>query len=145
MSCKELNNLLKQILEDGFTEEFIMECAERFEKTEFSPQTKPTARLYLFYLSSVIKSAVAEEILWERVTSQIKESFVGKDDIPEKAKELIKDTELNPEPGNIALAIGAYCYAYATRNEKSGEEFLTLFVQSWFVVWANSPLSAITD
>lgn len=144
MPSQELNNQLKQILEDGFEEEFIVDCAEKFEKTEFSPQTKSTARLYLFYLSGVIKSAVAEDILWERVTSQI-ESFEVMGDIPVKAQKLISDTGLAPEPGNIALAIGAYCYAYAAENKKSGEEFLTLFVQSWFIHWVNVPSLAFTD
>lgn len=136
MPSQELNNQFKQILEDGFSEEFIVDCAEKFEKTEFSPQTKSTARLYLFYLSGVIKSALAEDILWERVTSQI-ESFEVTDDIPVKAKKLIRDTGLAQEPGNIALAIGAYCYAYAAENKKSGEEFLTLFIDMWLSYFHN--------
>ena len=144
MPSQELNNQLKQILEDGFEEEFIVDCAEKFEKTEFSPQTKSTARLYLFYLSGVIKSALSEEILWKRVTSQIG-PFDGTDDIPLKAKKLIKETGMDSEPENIALAIGAYCYAYAENNKKSGEEFLTLFIHSWFIVWTKIPLSAVTD
>ena len=136
MPSQELNNQFKQILEDGFSEEFLIECAEKFEKTEFSPQTKSTARLYLFYLSGVIKSALSEEILWKRVTSQIG-PFDGTDDIPLKAKKLIKETGMDSEPENIALAIGAYCYAYAAENKKSGEEFLTLFIDMWLSYFQN--------
>lgn len=131
MSCQELNNQLKQILENGFKEEFIIECAEKFEKTEFSPQKKSVARLYLFYLSGMLKSAVANNELWTAVTNQIK-PFASVDDIPSKAERLIVDSCLEEEPGNIALAIGAHCYAYAAQNKKSGEDFLTLFVDSWF-------------
>lgn len=130
MSCQELNNQLKQILENGFKEEFIIECAEKFEKTEFSPQKKSIARLYLFYLSGMLKSAVANNELWTAVTNQI-ESFASTDDIPSRARRLIEDSCLQEEPGNIALAIGAHCYAYAAQNKKSGEEFLTLFIDMW--------------
>lgn len=130
MSCQELNNQLKQILENGFKEEFIIECAEKFEKTEFSPQKKSIARLYLFYLSGMLKSAVANNELWTAVTNQI-ESFASTDDIPSRARHLIEDSCLQEEPGNIALAIGAHCYAYAAQNKKSGSEFLTLFIDMW--------------
>ena len=131
MSCQYLDNQLKQILEDGFKNEFIVECAEKFEKAEFSPQAKAFARLYLFYLSGVLKAAISENELWTKVTSQI-ESFVSTDDIPAKANELISDSGLKDDPGNVALAIGACCYSYIAQNKKSGEEFLTLFVKVWF-------------
>lgn len=136
MSCQELNNQLKQILDNGFTEEFIIRCAEKLEKTEFSPQKKSIARLGLFYLSGVLKSAVAENALWTNVTSQIG-TFASADEVPARAMRLVADSGLDEEPDNIALAIGAHCYAYVSENKKSGEDFLTLFIDSWFICFGN--------
>ena len=137
MSCQELNKQLKQILDNGFSDEFINRCAVKFEKTEFSPQKKSIARLYLFYLSGVLKSAVAENALWTNVTSQIG-TFACTGEIPARAMRLIVDSGLDEEPDNIALAIGAHCYAYVSENKKSGEDFLTLFVRIWFNYFALS-------
>ena len=130
MPSQVLNNRFKQILENGFDDEFIIECTEKFENAEFSPQTKATARLYLIYLSGVLKSAITNDILWERVTSQI-ESFEGVNDIPMKAMKLIKGAGLDLEPRNIALAIGAYCYAGFEQKKMSESEFFTNFVNMW--------------
>lgn len=131
MSCHHLNNQLEQILKDGFKNEFVFECAEKFENTEFSLQAKTFARLYLFYLSRVMKAAISENELWKKVTFQV-ESFVSTDDIQMIARKLIADSGLEAEPENVALAIGACCYSYIMQNKKSGEDFLTLFVNSWF-------------
>ena len=130
MSRLEFNNQLKQILENGFSDEFINRCAVKFEKTEFSSHKKSIARLYLFYLSGVLKSAVTENALWTKVISQI-ETFASTDEIPSRAMRLIANSELEEEPGNIALSIGAHCYAYVFQNKESGEDFLNLFVLSW--------------
>ena len=123
-------------MEEGFKDEFIVWCAERFEKIEFSPQAKAYARLYIFYLSGVLKAAISGNELWKTVTSQI-ESLASTDKILLKAEELIEESRVEPEPGNIALAIGAYCYSYIAQNKKSGEEFLTLFVNQWFKFYSS--------
>jgi len=131
MSRQELGNQLNHIMEHGFDEEFIIDSAEKFHTTDFLPHSKPVARLYLFYLSRVLKAMLSKSELWIAVTNQIK-TIVKPEDIPQKAKELIEGSVLDEEPGNIALAIGAYCYAYVVGNKKSGEDFLTLFVDTWF-------------
>ena len=137
MSRQELDSQLKQILNNGFSEEFIIGCAEKFEKAEFPPQKKSIARLYLFYLSGVMKSVVTENALWTNVIAQIG-IFASADEIPARAMRLVVDSGLDEEPENIALAIGAHCYAYVFQNKKSGEDFLTLFVRIWFNYFALS-------
>lgn len=133
-SSQDLATELSRILEKGFTDDFVTTCAQVFEQYSFPEGNLSAARLYLFYLTSVIKVITSEAPEWQNLVSRVtmeEENMLTEENLPACSKTLLQESCSQVSPEGVALAVGALSFIYIRANKKSGEDFLTLFVESW--------------
>ena len=101
-----------------------------------TPERENLARTLFLHLSTVLKFLTDNE---RPETKRIKDNLPEFSSefkpisVIEETKRIIAESGLPQDFENMAFAMGYCCYAATVLNKKSGEDFLTLYADSWFL------------
>lgn len=136
MTISELDKKLKTYLLEGLPDDFIKDCSMRMSSLNLTPERENLARTLFLHLSTVLKFLTDNE---RPETMRIKNNLPEFSSefkpisVIEEAKRIIANSGLPQDFENMAFAMGYCCYAATVLNKKSGEDFLTLYADSWFL------------
>ena len=134
MNSSELDRQLNQYLTEGFPKNFINDCSSKLSSLMEQQGEKEEARTLFVHLSSVIRILSSQG---GSETENIKENIpttlinFSSDSILKEAERVLVSSELENNVDNRSIAIGYCCYVSALQNKKRGEDFLTLYADSW--------------